>query len=113
MSGNWGPHDKMRTAVAAYTPNIPWAEWGCPQVVSEDGAGTSAATPQIAAAAALWLQVHGSQFPKDWRRAEAVRQAILRSAKSSGSHFEEFGVGILQARAAATIGGGPRRSHAP
>lgn len=103
MSGNWGPHEKMRTAVAAYTPNIPWAEWGCPQVVSEDGAGTSSATPQIAAAAALWLQMHGGQFPKDWHRAEAVRQAILRSAKSPGAHFEEFGRGILQARVALSV----------
>lgn len=101
MSGNWGPHDKMRTALAAYTPNIPWAEFGCPEVVSQDGAGTSAATPQIAAAAALWLQVNGSKFPaRDWRRAEAVRQALLQSAKSPGAHFEEFGRGILQARTA-------------
>jgi hypothetical protein len=100
MSGNWGPHDKMRTSLAAYTPNIPWAEWGCPPVISEDGAGTSSGAPQIAAAAALWLQVHGSKFPKDWRRAEAVRQALLQTAKSPGSHFEEFGRGILQARAA-------------
>ena len=95
MSGNWGPHDKMRTALAAYTPNIPWAEFGCPDVVSQDGAGTSAATPQIAAAAALWLQVNGSKFPaRDWRRVEAVRQALLQSAKSPGPHFEEFGRGI-------------------
>jgi Subtilase family len=100
MSGNWGPHDKMRTALAAYTPNIPWAEFGCPDVVSEDGAGTSAATPQIAAAAALWLLVNGSKFPKDWHRAEAVRQALLQTAKSPGAHYEEFGRGILQARAA-------------
>ncbi|MCX6630315.1 MAG: S8 family serine peptidase, partial [Candidatus Solibacter sp.] len=91
----------MRTALAAYTPNIPWAEFGCPNVVSQDGAGTSAATPQIAAAAALWLQVNGAKFPaRDWRRAEAVRQALLQTAKSPGSHFEEFGRGILQARTA-------------
>lgn len=99
MSGNWGPHDKMRTSLAAFTPNIPWAEFGCEDIVSEDGAGTSAATPQIAAAAALWLTVHGSQFPeKNWKRAEAVRQALLQSAKSPGTHFEQFGRGILQAR---------------
>jgi subtilisin family serine protease len=103
MSGNWGPHDKMRTSIAAYTPNIPWAEWGCPTLVSEDGAGTSSATPQVAAAAALWLHMHGSKFPKDWSRVEAVRQAILQSAKSPGSHYEEFGRGILQAHAAVNI----------
>ena len=44
--------------------------------------------------------MNGSQFPaRDWRRAEAVRQALLQTAKSPGAHFEEFGRGILQARA--------------
>ncbi|MEO8130054.1 MAG: S8 family serine peptidase, partial [Bryobacteraceae bacterium] len=100
MSGNWGPHDKMRTALAAYTPNIPWAEFGCVEAVSQDGAGTSAATPQIAAAAALWLQVNGAGMPRDWKRVEAIRQALFRSAKSPGPYFEELGQGILQARAA-------------
>ena len=101
MSGNWGPHDKMRTSLAAFTPNIPWAEIGCPDLVSEDGAGTSSAIPQIAAAAALWLSVNGAKFSdRDWKRAEAVRQALLQSAMRPGSHFEEFGRGILKARKA-------------
>jgi subtilisin family serine protease len=105
MSGNWGPHDKMRTALAAYTPNIPWAEFQCPDDISQDGAGTSSATPQIAAAAALWLQVHGAQYEnqKDWRRAEALRQALMLSAKSPGSHYEQLGRGILQAMAALKV----------
>ncbi len=103
MSGNWGPHDKMRTALAAYTPNIPWAEFGCPDAVSQDGAGTSAATPQIAAAAALWLQVNGANLPRDWKRVEAIRQALFQSAKSPGAHAEELGRGILQARAALNL----------
>jgi len=103
MSGNWGPHDKMRTALAAYSPNIPWAEFGCPDAVSQDGAGTSAATPQIASAAALWLQVNGANMPKDWKRVEAIRQALFRSAKPPGAHFEELGKGILQAFAALSV----------
>ena len=45
-AGNYGPDSKMQTAVAAYTPNIPWARFGEPDVVDFDGAGTSAATPQ-------------------------------------------------------------------
>ncbi len=105
MSGNRGPHDKMRTALAAYTPNIPWAEFQCPDDISQDGAGTSAAAPQIAAAAALWLQVNGAQYEnrKDWRRAEAVRQALMESAKSPGSHYEQLGRGIVQAMAALRV----------
>lgn len=55
MAGNYGPDSKMDTALAAFTPNIAWAEINCESIVDMDGAGTSSATPQIAAAAALWL----------------------------------------------------------
>ena len=53
MQGNWGPESKMATALSAFTPNIPWAELGCKEIVDMDGQGTSAATPQVAASAAL------------------------------------------------------------
>ena len=56
MAGNYGPDSKMKTAIAAPTPNVPWARFGCSDIIDFDGAGTSAATPQVAAAAALWLQ---------------------------------------------------------
>ena len=59
MQGNWGPASKMATAMAAFTPNISWAELGCAGIVDMAGAGTSSATPQVAAAAALYLQKHG------------------------------------------------------
>lgn len=105
MSGNWGPCEKIRTTLAAYTPNVPWAEIGCPETVSHNGAGTGAAAQQIAAAAALWLQMHGGEYEKarTWRRSEAVRQALLRSAKSPGFHDEKLGCGILQASAALAL----------
>jgi hypothetical protein len=45
MAGNYGPESKMRTALAAYTPNTPWARMGCSQLVDRNGAGTSSATP--------------------------------------------------------------------
>ncbi|TCW83952.1 hypothetical protein C5O80_12690 [Burkholderia sp. SRS-46] len=45
------------------------------------GGGTSASTPQIAAACALWLQKHRDKFPDaDWRRVEACRYALEKSA---------------------------------
>ena len=53
MQGNYGPASKMDTALGAYTPNVPWAKIDCGAVVDMDGAGTSAATPQIAAAVAF------------------------------------------------------------
>jgi hypothetical protein len=58
MQGNYGPDSKMHTALGAYTPNVPWAEIDCGKILDMDGAGTSAATPQIAVAAALWLAQH-------------------------------------------------------
>jgi subtilisin family serine protease len=41
MAGNYGPASKMRTAIAAYTPNVPWARFGEPAIVDFDGSGTS------------------------------------------------------------------------
>jgi hypothetical protein len=97
IEGNWGPDSSMTSAVASYTPNIPWAKFGTTDV-DGDGAGTSAATPQIAAAAALWLQQHDPKLPEAWMKAEAVRQALFTSARAlDPSHF---GYGILKAAAA-------------
>jgi len=46
--------------MAAFTPNTAWARYGAANIVDFDGNGTSAATPQIAAAAALWIQRIGA-----------------------------------------------------
>ena len=105
MQGNFGPEDKMHTAIAAYTPNTPWAEMGCGDVVSMNGGGTSSATPQVAAAAALWCQ-HRPSPPniERWQRAEAVRHALFTSAdKSAPNRFEFFGQGLLRARDALEV----------
>jgi hypothetical protein len=83
MAGNYGPAEKMRTAIAACTPNLPWARRGCAAIVDLDGAGTSAATPQVAAAAALWIGRHRGAweaYAQGWMRVEAVRKALFESA---------------------------------
>ena len=83
MQGNYGPDEKMKTALGAYTPNVPWAEIDCAKIVDMDGAGTSAATPQIAAAAALWLAEHWDvvkNYSQPWMRIEAVRFALFAKA---------------------------------
>lgn len=100
MQGNFGPADKMDTAIAAYTPNAPWAEMGCHDLVSLRGAGTSSATPQVAAAAALWFQHQPSPMNiEPWQQVEAVRRALFTSAdKTPPDSFKFFGQGLLRAR---------------
>jgi hypothetical protein len=83
MVGNYGPTSKMRTALAGWTPNIPWTRIGCPDTVDWNGAGTSCATPQIAATAAIWIQANKAAYdayPQGWMKVEAVRKALFDSA---------------------------------
>jgi subtilisin family serine protease len=102
IEGSWGPDSSMTAALASYTPNIPWARIACPDTIDEDGQGTSASTPQIAAAVALWYEKYKNILPRNWQRVEAVRNALFTSAKKTDP--QHFGRGILQARAALNIG---------
>ena len=106
MQGNYGPPSKMATALGAYTPNVPWAEIDCRKIVDMDGSGTSAATPQVAAAAALWLAEHWDvvkNYPQPWMRIEAVRKALFAKALKSTAKMnaaetkEKIGQGVLRA----------------
>jgi hypothetical protein len=108
MAGNYGPGSKMDTAMAAYTPNTPWAKLGCESLVDHDGRGTSSSTPQIAAAAALWIQRFKTEwetkYNEGWMRVEAARKALFDSAKLENTSLrEQLGRGILQADAALAI----------
>jgi hypothetical protein len=111
LQGNWGPQGSMATALSAFTPNIPWAVWGCSQIVRMSGSGTSAATPQIAATAALYLQRHAAElfdtdrYPEPWMRVEAVRRALFLSAdkNADGGSTAKLGNGIVRAAAALAL----------
>lgn len=112
MQGNYGPSAKMDTALGAYTPNVPWARIGGRDIVDMDGAGTSAATPQIAASAALWLGMHWDavkSYPEPWMRIESVRNALFSSAAKTTAKMsadetrEKLGRGVMQAAAALAI----------
>lgn len=108
MQGCHGPPSKMASAMAAYTPNIPWPRIDCPGTIDLDGQGTSAATPQIAAAAALWLARHRDavdRYPERWMRVAAVRKALFETARRAeggegGDLHVFFGQGILAAKEA-------------
>ncbi|EJM74800.1 S8 family serine peptidase [Pseudomonas sp. GM55] len=98
MAGNHGPASTMRTAMAAYTPNIPRAKFGCSNTIDWNGGGTSSATPQIAAAAAIWIQKNRTKwnaYPDKWMRVEAVRTALFNSANNT--NFAKLGHGELRA----------------
>ena len=113
MQGSFGPKSRMKKALAAYTPNTPWATSEIPFVKS--GGGTSSATPQIAAAAALWIARHRTtleekgyyQSGNHWKKIEAVRYALYQSA-AKGTAFADwkryYGNGILRAADAMRIG---------
>jgi Subtilase family len=101
MQGCWGPDSVMKKAIAAYTPNVPWMDRGTVDGWDMNGRGTSASTPQIAAACALWLSLYGSQYAVPWQRVEACRVALFSSASvpAGGSDGEHIGTGILNVSA--------------
>src|SRR5262249_7795060 len=100
MAGNYGPNSKMGTAIAAATPNVPWARLGCPEIVDFDGAGTAAAAAQVAAAAALWVQKNRAaldQYPERWMRARSIGAALFAGARASQMELLYLGQGRLKA----------------
>ena len=113
MRGSYGPAHLMRDrALTANSPNIT-ARYGTSQFpknqVHFSFEGTSAATPQAAAAAALWLQVHRGEFtPEEWRswvKTQSVYDALTSTAflpKRAGA-VEEFGAGLIQANEALDV----------
>ena len=105
MEGNYGPRSLMKTAIAAFTPNVPWATHRFDKVVGIRGDGTSSATPQVASAAALYYIKHYEKLealPEPWMRVEAIRHALFNSAQKTitdrdGDYEMYYGNGILKA----------------
>ncbi|MCP4410940.1 MAG: S8 family serine peptidase [Gammaproteobacteria bacterium] len=110
MAGNYGPDSKVDEAMAAFTPNVPWARIHSTDKVDFNGGGTSSATPQVAAAAANWIQKNRaalSGYQHGWQRVEAIRHALFNSARSWSDHEDlvrkYFGQGVLDTNGALAI----------
>ena len=101
MQGNWGPSSAMQKAVAAYTPNVAWACQDEKFKFLRSGGGTSSATPQVAATAALWLAYNRDNLAAikgTWKVVEAARNAIFNSAgKTYPPYRKYYGNGIIRA----------------
>ena len=105
--GSYGPKQVMQGhVVSAYSPNITNSRYYSDEKygIGLNGGGTSNATPQVAAAASLWLQKERAKLEEykmrhTWRQAEAVYRAVIQSSRTNfdGYSVEKFGEGILQA----------------
>lgn len=109
---NYGPTWVMQGhSVAAFTPNV--ANFSVDPSSSgfaDDEVGTSASVPQVAAAAAMWLERNSATIPRadwrTWKKTEGVYRAVLQSAcddlmrynVSANYSRDYFGAGILSAR---------------
>jgi len=109
MESCYGPDKDMGTALAAYTPNVTWIGSNKGKMYNRTGGGTSSATPQIAAAAALYLHKHRDFFntitkkKHQWKKVEIVRKALFCSANKATGYDKYFGQGILRAMDALEI----------
>lgn len=101
MQGSWGPDAVMKKAVAASTPNVPWMKLGSTNGWALDGGGTSASTPQIAAACALWLQKNKAALAalEGWQKVEACRFALFGSVANKNLNLKQIGLGTLDVNA--------------
>jgi hypothetical protein len=69
-----------------------------PTAWDNNGAGTSASTPQVAAACALWLAQYGAKFPSGWQRVSACRRALYESSSAPFGN-SQIGIGRLNVEA--------------
>ena len=108
MQGNYGPPEQDGDGDRRlHARTCPGPQIGCAKVVDMDGAGTSAATPQVAAAAALWLAEHWDAvkgYPRPGRASRRCAARCSRAPRKSTASMdaaetrEKLGQGVMQGR---------------
>lgn len=107
LRGRYGSGDYCPHAIAAYGTAQPFCVPLSTNLIDLRASGTSLATAQVAAAAALYIQRYQWVGAANWSRAQAVYDALLATAKSGPTP-------ILQAaRAIATPPGSPVKAPNP
>ena len=104
MAGCYGPPNKDVTAIAAYTPNVPWAKFGCPDRSTSMAAVPRPRRRKLPRRPRLWMQKNKAALEadgEDWMRVEATRKALFESAQKADAHQRgHVGRGLLHANAA-------------
>lgn len=101
----WTQADGINRAVAYLEngqPKFSYAEQE-PGANTDDVSGTSYATPQVAAAAALWVETFFHHLPQPgdvdaWKTVEAFRSAVVNSARMVGLKIPNTGALVTRPR---------------
>jgi hypothetical protein len=102
MAGCYGPPGKDATAIAAYTPNVPWAKFGCRDTIDMDGSGTrgDAADRRDSGAGCRRTRRRSKPMARTGC-VEATRRALFDSVRKADAHQQgRVGSGLLHANAA-------------
>ncbi len=101
----WAQADGINRAISYLENDVPRFDYAEqePDTSTDDVSGTSYAAPQVAAAAALWIETFFDQLPQPgdvdaWKAVEAFREALTGSAQQVGLRIPNSGRMVVRPR---------------